>query len=200
MTDSEQRSAQHKGNWPICEKRASLTQEEEEALLNHFKPHLWFLTSRVQAQIISRVHQQPPLHIKSQLLPALTPRGLLGSTWIAWSSDFPFLLHHHCDKVQNPSKCKLPVTEPAASNCPQVGPHDPTDLRLDGASCGSSPLTSKQSPPHTYEICAARGKHPSFQVSLKAFSVQAVTRPQKARQQHEPRGDAAHVELVFALL
>lgn len=151
-------------------------------------------------QIISHVHQKPPLHIKSQLLPALTPRGLLGSTWIARSSDFPFLLHHRCDRVQNTSECKLPVTEPAASTCPQVGPHNPTDLRLDGASCGSSPLTSKRSPPHTYEICAARGKHLSFQVSLKAFSVQAVTRPQKARQQYEPRGDAARVELVFALL
>ncbi|EOB00684.1 hypothetical protein Anapl_02497 [Anas platyrhynchos] len=94
-------------------------------------------------------------------------------------------------KVQNTSECKLPVTEPAASTCPQVGPRNPTDLWLDGASCGSSPLTSKRSPPHTYEICAARGKHLSFQVSLKAFSVQAVTRPQKARQQYEPRGDAA---------
>lgn len=51
-----------------------------------------------------------------------------------------------------------------------------------------------------YEICTAQGKHLSFQVSLKAFSVQAVTRPQKARQQYEPRGDAARVELVFALL
>lgn len=49
-------------------------------------------------------------------------------------------------------------------------------------------------------ICIFQGNHKSFQISLKAFSIQAITKTQEACQQYKPQWDTVHTEGILVFL